>query len=43
MQFTIPKHTLKDALAGLGKVVPTKSALPILHHIRVNRRAASIC
>lgn len=35
MKLTIPRSELKDALAGLSKVVSTKANLPILSHVRL--------
>ena len=35
----LPVSELKTALAGLGKVVNRRSALPVLAHLRVSRDA----
>jgi DNA polymerase-3 subunit beta len=35
MQIIIPRHELRDAVAGLSKVVPRKATLPVLQQIRL--------
>jgi DNA polymerase III sliding clamp (beta) subunit (PCNA family) len=35
--ITIPVAELRPALAGLGKVIPRRSTLPVLGHIRIER------
>lgn len=35
----LPVAELKAALAGLGKVITTRSSLPVLHHLKVERSA----
>ena len=38
MQITLPRHELRDALAGLSKVVPRKATLPVLQLVRLGAR-----
>ena len=38
MKITLPRHELRDALAGLSKVVPRKATLPVLQLVRVGAR-----
>lgn len=36
MQTTLPKRELRDALAGLAKVINSRTTLPILHAVRIS-------
>ena len=38
MKITLPRHELRDALAGLSKVVPRKATLPVLQLVRLGAR-----
>ena len=38
MKITLPRHELRDALAGLSKVVPRRATLPVLQLVRVGAR-----
>ena len=42
MKLSIPRSELKEALAGLGKVISTKSNLPILSHVRLEADGKSV-
>ena len=35
--ITLPIAELKPALAGLGKVINSRSTLPVLHHLKIER------
>ncbi len=36
MKITLPRHELRDALAGLSKVVPPKTTLPVFQLVRLS-------
>lgn len=38
MKITFPRHELRDALAGLSKVVPRRATLPVLQLVRLGAR-----
>jgi DNA polymerase III sliding clamp (beta) subunit (PCNA family) len=38
MQITIPRSELKQAVAGLSRVVPKRATLPILQTVRFSGR-----
>lgn len=42
MKLSIPTTELKNAIAGLGKVISTKANLPILSHVRLDADGKSV-
>ena len=42
MKLLIPRSHLKDAVAGLAKVVNQRASIPILAHVRIDAEGKSI-